>query len=404
MVTAPAEVPGASNPYLGTIGNFATPPPFCVTPVESLTLKADRYALQSIGRVWMPEHAIARCHRRPARRDVPVEVWYAPAPGDRAGSACYGQIQTCRSAWADPVCCGKISDHRRGELRHALDVHRGAGGAVYLLTYTARHQNGTPLYELLSGLLRAVRVMRSPKGFAALRRRYGHVGSVRAVEVTVGGNGWHPHFHELWFGESCELADLAAEIQTRWLAALGHEGLDGLRAIAADVREASMTVDDYVTKYGHERSWDVDAELAKGISKRGRGENLTPFDLLRRGLVAGDKTEILAEARAYYREYVLATKGKCSLQWSRGLKDAMGVRELSDAEIAGGVDDLSVLLGRIGRAEWTRIMAADARIAVLHAAATGEWETVRAVIDGLPEVKDINRWAAAFARVKEVAR
>ena len=37
-----------------------------------LRIRADRYALQAVGRAWMPDHRIAFCHRWPRRRDLPV--------------------------------------------------------------------------------------------------------------------------------------------------------------------------------------------------------------------------------------------------------------------------------------------------------------------------------------------
>jgi hypothetical protein len=388
---------GAPAPLV-RITEFATPP-----PAEWLRIRADRYAQQAVGRLWAPDHRIAFCHRWPRRRDLPVELWHAPGNGERDGRASFHMLMCCESPWADPVCAGGISDRRRVELGDALAVHRGAGGAVHLLTYTARHNDRTALSVLLRALLRARRAMRSPKGYAALRRRYGHVGSVTATEITLGRHGWHPHFHELWFGDAGVAGDLAAEIRRRWMAALQDEGLDGLPAIAADVREASMTVDEYVTKYGRQRKWDVDAELAKAIAKRGKRQSLMPFDVLRLGVVSDDR-ELLAAAQGYYREYVGATKGKSTLHWSPGLKAHMGIKDVKDAEIAGGlVDGPSILLGHIQHDDWRRIMVADARIEVLAAAATGEWPAVQAVLDDLPAAPRSGKWHAAATRAEASA-
>jgi hypothetical protein len=178
------------------------------------------------------------------------------------------------------------------------------------------------------------------------------------------------------------------------MAALQGQGLDGLPGVAADVREASMTVDDYVTKYGRQRKWDVDAELAKAIAKRGHGNSLMPFDLLHYGLI-GQDAEVYRMARERYAEYVAATKGKSSLHWSRGLRDKLGIREVSDADLAGGPDLIGTVLGCIGHEDWRRIMAADARLAVLAAAATGEWPAVEAVIEQLPAAERFNKMATA---------
>lgn len=360
-----------------------------------LQTKADRYALQSVAREWLPDHGVVNCHRRPARRDLPVEVWHSPGRDGREGRACFGALQTCQSPWADPVCAGAISDYRRKELRHGLGVHRGAGGSVHLVTYTARHNERTGLSAILRALLRAVRAMRKRRDFIALRRLHGHVGSVRATEVTLGNNGWHPHFHELWFGDASDAGvGLADELRRRWMAALADQGLDGLPGVAADVREASMTVDDYVTKYGRDRTWDVDAELAKAIAKRGHGNSLMPFDLLRYGLI-GQDAEVYQWARERYAEYVTATKGRSSMHWSPGLRDKLGIGEVTDGDISGGVDLVGAVLGCIGHGDWRRIIANDARLEVLAAAATGEWLSVQAVIDALPEGQRFNRMAAA---------
>ena len=116
------------------------------------------------------------------------------------GNFGYGGLITCGSVWVCPVCASKIAEHRRIDLKQALEkvpvVLRH--GEVYHLTLTAPHHMGESLQSLLDKMAQGRRLMLHRKPWKRFERESGLRGSIRALEVTHGhSNGWHVHFHVL---------------------------------------------------------------------------------------------------------------------------------------------------------------------------------------------------------------
>lgn len=103
-------------------------------------------------------------------------------------------VLLCGRIWCCPVCSEKLRAERATEVQDALE---GAGGRWQMVTFTVRHHQGQKLEHVLNVLRAAWR--RCKQGGAIQRIMKGRVSaSVRAVEVTYGENGWHPHVHVLW--------------------------------------------------------------------------------------------------------------------------------------------------------------------------------------------------------------
>jgi hypothetical protein len=146
------------------------------------------------------------------------------ADGSCAG---YGNLMACGSVWACPRCAAVITAQRSEELANAVRAAFDAGASCYLLTLTMRHTRKHSLAELWSALSNAWRAtfgttawtgdrgyerkdgtFRAPRiGQAEL---FGVAGTVRAVEVTHGSNGWHLHAHVLVVSVDGLAAGLAA--------------------------------------------------------------------------------------------------------------------------------------------------------------------------------------------------
>jgi hypothetical protein len=361
---------------------------------------AERYRLQAVARAFLDgipvadrerrrgahrpdllSHRVVWCHQTVRDRSRGAEVWISP----RSRKALLGGVTSCGSGWVCPVCAAKIAEHRRGELSAALAAWRGPGHRVFLVTLTARHSDEMELKALLSRMLLAVRWLRSHRTFKMLWKRLGCVGSTRSTEITLGKHGWHPHFHELWFATDEDASAIQGELSALWLAALERYGLTALASVAVDVRDSSMTIDEYVTKFGRERSWDMDCELSKHVVKRGRPASLTPFDLLRIGAELDERWGWVSER---FTEYAIATFGVHMLQWSRGLRERLGLAvERSDAEVAAGNnDDLAWLLGTLTVQQFQRVVKGERVAELLEVAGTGEWAAVVAWVDGLPDL------------------
>ncbi len=335
-------------------------------------------------------HRVCTCHRAVRSSEVGAEVWISPL----SGRAVLGGVQSCGSAWVCPVCAHKIAEHRREELAEALAIWRQPGRAVFLVTLTARHDDSMPLDWLLPRMLDAVRWLRAHRVFKSLTRQLGMVGSVRSTEITRGASGWHPHFHELWFVAAETADEIAALLAPLWLAALAHVGLSGLADVAVNVKDSSLSVDEYVTKYGRERKWDTDAELSKHVVKRGSGGSVTPFDLLRMGRDLPEGSGEYMRAWELWVEFAKATFGVHMMQWSRGLRSRLGLAPaVSDEDVAEGVgDDLAWLMGRLSAAQYQRVVDASRRGELLRVAGIatvdGGWQQVVDWLDTLPPLPE----------------
>lgn len=260
------------------------------------------------------------------------------------GQAHWGGLERCGSIWACPVCAAVIRNERAAEIRKAVEFINGVGGSMLFFTGTLRHHMGESLDTTLDTILRAWQKTISGKAWKKAKERLGIVGYIRAVEVTVGANGWHPHAHVMLMLEneisSGEFEWFRSWLFDRWadrVEALGcsrptAQGLDLQR-----VDDDGEVLAKYLGKVQDEgHHWGADAELARGDVKRGRAEgSMTPFELLDEprdeyGLV--DERE-LGRRASLWREFYRATKGRRAITWSRGLKALCDIEERTDEEI-----------------------------------------------------------------------
>lgn len=357
-----------------------------------------RFALQASARELLPRERVGRCLRR--AHGETVDVLFAPE--HRVGL--YRGLQTCGSVWQCAVCAAKISERRRGELSRAVGAWTTPGhlgyrkegghwiedrrepGRVLLVTFTVQHERGDSVEWVVDGLLEARRRLRSGRMGEELRERAGLRGSVRALEVTHGQNGWHPHVHELWFVRpDVSLNGLQGYLGDVWGRSVQAAGLRGVNEHGADLRFADLDVAGYVSKFGYTRTWGPEHELAKVVSKRGRGSNRTPVDLLTAYHCGRDEG-----AGGHWSVYARAFKGKRQLVWSSGLRSMLGLgAEQTDEEVAAAVETYSVLLASLTRQQWLVILEQDARADVLEVARCGDSEALWQFLLSLGVERDV---------------
>lgn len=300
----------------------------------------------------------------------------------------FGGLRICGSVWTCPVCAAKISEHRRGEIHAATDVHTEAGGGIYMLTLTFSHKRADEVAQLVKALKRALKLLRDHRTYKQCKQYIDYVGLIRALEVTYGdANGWHPHVHELWFTAKklsrAQQRLVQKEIFEAWRVACVSAGLgepnrkQGVTFIEAE------SAQEYVVKFGREPKWGVGSELAKSHTKKGRMASLTPFDLLR---LAGEGD---ARAGALFETFAHAFYGSRQLFWSRGLKKAFGIDEVSDEEAAELDDGEAELVARLSAHDWRAVLRQpyESRGLLLQLAENGGVGAVREYVDGLVLVK-----------------
>ncbi len=267
------------------------------------------------------------------------------------GNAWFRGTYECGSVWICPVCAPRIAARRREEVQTALDHAIAQGCGALLVTLTFPHGAGDILQEILDKFSRAQRMLKSGNTAKALQAPIGYQGEIRTLEVTHGGNGWHPHAHSIWITDrqlsQAELTELREKIYAVWRRVCLKVGLPEPSAEhGVDVRGARYAAD-YVAK------WGFATEIAAATSKRGKGESggRTPWELL------ADASNGDQRSAWLWREFALAFFGKRQLFWSRGLRDSLQLGpELTDQEELTLANDKSKLVLAIDLDTWSLIV------------------------------------------------
>jgi len=325
-----------------------------------------RFYAQRTAGLLLPQERVSTCmkHIIPGKNEVQVVIKHGQSKPS------YRNLMTCGSVWTCPVCAAKITEERRRELTEALDKTR-----LYplLLTYTFQHNQGNNLSEQLSAMLESFRVFKSGRQFQGIIYNFDWRGSVRALEVTHGANGWHPHMHELVFVgrplDAISEAQMWQILSERWQRTLQGQGLTATRDIGFDLTRSTKLISGYVTKSS---KWGLEHEVTKAAVKKGRQGGRNPFTLL---MDAGNNDEA---AGRLFIDYANAFKGRNQLVYSKGLRNTLGMgAEKTDAEIIEDKTDiLDVILARLSRDEYKALYHSDNRSDLLDIASTGDIDAI----------------------------
>lgn len=292
---------------------------------------------------WVRPRRAARCRWRVAPT---VGVHGSPK-----GTAHFSGTERCASIWACPVCSPVIRAGRSKDIASAVEEHRNQGGKFLFLTLTLRHRSEDPLDLTLNAALKAWTKLIAGSPWQRQQERLGIRGYVRAVEITRGQNGWHPHVHALIFLEESPsekvLADFEDWISSRWaqkVVDLGARMPSKERGVDLRRADDATSIALYLSKVQEKKISD---EMARSDFKTGRSGSFNPFDLL-------DSPIQDSVARALWIEYVAATHGRRAITWSRGLRKELTLEEeLTDEQIIEDTDANEVI-AMIDAETWDR--------------------------------------------------
>jgi len=270
-----------------------------------------------------------------------------------AAYAHYSGVERCASIWACCVCSAVI------RARRSLDIAAAAARADELemsavfVTMTQRHHWGDALSFTLDVMLTGWRKLQASRAYKKLEAKYGLIGSIRATEITLGGNGWHPHNHLLFFSDRKlnvhDVALLQGELGALWILLCTRIGAGiptqehGVRAVKVD--GGGKVIAEYITKFQEsgeyrERRTEIGLEIARGDLKTGRKDSIVPFQLLD---ASGKGSET---ARTLWLEYVHATRGRRAFSWSKGLRELLlpDEEDMTDEEIIEDSEQAELVL------------------------------------------------------------
>ena len=330
--------------------------------IQYASRRIERFALQEIARGILRQmierngkmtyvHQVRNCLRSKITKKKGVTLFYNV---DRE-QANFGNLQRCYSVWNCPICSMTITEGRRTELKKGLSNWIDNDGHAYLVTFTNSHHKGDDLDELLQGQKKAFKKFWEKTKVVKMLKCLGYKGRIVATEVTWGeNNGWHPHYHMIFFFDhQVDAKGIQSYLALEWQDACIKAGLKAPDLIhGVDVRDGT-----YAAKYISK--WGLEEEVTKGHLKKGLNGSLTPFDLLR-----GCSTN--NHYKALFKEFADVFKGKQQLVWSKGLKELLGIKQVSDEELIEETEKASIEIRELGDLIWELILKYEKRAHVLH--------------------------------------
>jgi hypothetical protein len=247
------------------------------------------------------------------------------------GRASWQGVWNCESAWTCPTCTTARRSRAADEIASgiaALSQREGEAWAQ-MVTMTIRHQHDVELAAALEAIRTAWYETRHDGTWCRWWRDR-VVASARAVEVTRGMHGWHPHVHLLlvlrgepldrehalgasgrWVGWE---RDMLAE---RWMRAVsrgpaGHNWtpswLDGIHVSAP-------------SNVSRETCWEIAARYVTkaGLEVSGQGKAASPTSVWRIAERAAAGSD---QDRARWRELSQATRGKHAIHLDARMRAA----------------------------------------------------------------------------------
>lgn len=288
-------------------------------------------------------------------------------------------LVVCGSVWTCPNCSRRISEKRRDELAEVVAVARSQGETVLMVTQTFSHLQGDVLVETLQKLSKAQRYFTSGRAATTLREQLELDGTIRALEVTHGRNGWHPHLHTLWFikSKSPNRLRLKRQLFCLWWKACKKVGLTTSYKHGLDISCQSRDISTYIAK------WGIETEMTKSNFKTGgKKDSVTPWGMLQHIADKGPKT-ILYTAK--FVEYAAAFKGQRQLWWSKGLRARLALpAEFNDLDIVK--EDMmlkpsDIILASLTLDQWYPITRYNLESSLLDTAETNPAGIMQFVLD-----------------------
>lgn len=331
---------------------------------------------------------------------------------DKKPVAGFAGLASCGRIWTCPVCNAKVMAKRALEVGAGITWAIGQGMHILFGSLTVRHNASSDLQYLMNLQRDAWRiVVRSRfwldanatdtidhrhdgcaddcerKRDIVLSNRPGRVGYIRATEITIGRNGWHPHFHPLivYRGTEQKAEQFAAKVVRAWVHAVESLGGEARIEGGQQLRRVSgVDVYDALSGYLVKSTYDgaalaFEATWSQGKSGRGRAHSTASHWTLLHDIRNGDY-----DACERWWQLEEATPGQRMLTWSRGLRAFAGIGDektdeaIADEELGSNDDDVCYLTPD----GWQAVRGDAALLgAMLSTLEASGWTGLRALLD-----------------------
>ncbi len=337
---------------------------------DSKESRAYRFFLKSVVVGILNEIRISRCLKaRVPGQEVEIlkSVEY--------GKAHFVGLMRCSSPWGCPCCATQISERRKVEVKAAIETAKLIGLGVSLMTLTVPHGLGDDVKEIREKLSKAWRLITTLKAGQKVIKQLGIVGTIRALEVTYGDNGFHPHFHFLVFTAkpvpTCAIQLLFTPL---WQNACLKLGLGR----PSDERGVDVRNGEEASNYVSKGSWGLESELTKGQTKLSKSKTgSTPLGLLENYALSGCE-----RSKRLFIVYFKAFKGARQLYWSNGLKKRLAVEDFTDEELIAKEDDSCSILATLTIQQWRAVLATRSEAPLLDLAERNPVE-IKSLLDAI---------------------
>lgn len=318
--------------------------------------KRENVALQNVVREILPDCRVAAClrHRLPGSA-VSIST-------TDHGNTRLGGVMVCDAGHICPVCHGRKMAREQRIVSCIVHDHYQAGGVLVDAVLTVPHRPSETLSCVLDRLNAIWKRLCTKRIGKELARNLGITGCVRRLEVTLGAQGWHPHFHVSFL---CDPAHAVGVKGQSWRAALE----DAFAIVSGAWRQAAAEVGVTVCQeaqaavaiIGH-----VDAQKALSYNMKNMGycrkaNSLTPMDLLRVAAQIND-VAVVHTAKRLFAEYAAAIKGRHILSFTGSAKAARSAAV--EAADAAGAEAVEEQLGTVSPGAWSAIVKAGLREAL----------------------------------------
>lgn len=228
----------------------------------------------------------------------------------------FGHI-TCKNTWCCPVCTAKVMEKRRQRAQAALDA-LGSKFFAFGMTFTIPHLRFQSCHEVTQILYDTWRRFNNCKSLSKSRednfttpvknffKKLDIKYYVKVAEYTYGNNGWHPHFHMIFWVDYSKKNDILAyqaDLQASWnrffencaksywkrnglerdinkfINVIKHAALNGTsESVNFSVKDGKIA---QIKSSAYLCGWGGDSELTGNVSKSASHEgHLTPYQIL----------------------------------------------------------------------------------------------------------------------------